>query len=502
MNIFSPDAVKRAEDYLINERGTSGLGLMKKAAFGMYSHVRSLLGHGSSVCVLCGKGNNAGDGYELARLLLEEGFNVMCVRAFGEAPCTEIAFECYNGYISAGGKVIDETDKALRAIAVSDVVIDAVFGIGFRGQIEKDSILYKMFDVANKNFGTRIALDVPSGVNGTDGSVGNIALRADITLTVSVIKTGMLSYPAKKYCGEIRIIDIGIQEQVIEGFGGVTYIPDDEYVREALPKREVDSNKGDFGKLLCICGSENMTGAAVLAVGAALRSGVGLVTLASEKSVTDVVKCRYPEPIYRNLDFNDESTVKTLLDDINVYSAVLIGCGFSKSHAKRLFLEELIKRYSGRLIIDADGINMLSDNINILKEARADVIITPHPGEFARISGVDTEYINENRIKCARDFAASFRCVTVLKGAGTVVADKDSFSINTTGNPGLAKGGSGDVLAGLIAGLAANKKVSVFDAAICGVYIHGKAADVLKEKFSEYGLLPSDLAEVFAGMLP
>lgn len=502
MKVYSPDAVKSAEDYLINERGTSGLGLMKKAAFGMYTYVRGLLGHGNSVCVLCGNGNNAGDGYELARLLLEEGFNISCVRAFGEAPCTDIALECHNGYISAGGKVIDETDKALRAIAVSDMVIDAVFGIGFRGKIEKDSILYKMFEVANKNYGIRIAIDVPSGVNSTYGSVGNIAFRADTTLTVSVIKTGMLSYPAKKYCGEISIIDIGIPEQVIEGFGEVTNIADDKYVKRALPEREIDSNKGDYGKLLCICGSENMTGAAVLAVGASLRSGAGLVTLAAERSVTDVVKYRYAEPIYRNLDFNDENTVKSLLDDINDYSAVLVGCGFAKSRTKKNFLEKIVKEYSGRLIIDADGINMLSDNINILKEARADVIITPHPGEFARISGKDTEYINDNRIKCARDFSVAFRCVTVLKGAGTIVADKDRFSVNTTGNPGLAKGGSGDVLAGLIAGLAANKKVSVFDAALCGVYIHGKAADVLKEKYSEYGLLPSDLAESFAGMLP
>ena len=370
MRIYTPDAVRAAENYLINERGVSGLGLMKKAAYETYKASQSLLAEASTVCVLCGKGNNAGDGYELARLLHNDGYNVVCIRVFGEAPCTDIAKECHDEYIKAGGVYIDAGDEALKKIVRSDVIYDAVFGIGFKGFIEDNSFIYSMFDVVNRLPAKRIALDVPSGVNSYDGSIGNIAFEAELTLTVSVIKSGMLSYPAKKFCNEIRVLDIGINESVIASFEERYFVvPDDEYVMSSLPRREIDSNKGDFGKLLCICGSENMTGAAVMAVGAALRSGAGLVTLASEKNVTDVVKLKYPEPIYRNLDFENESSPERLLEDINSYSAVLVGCGLGQSAKKKHFVESIIKKYKGTLIIDADGINLISNNINILKEA-------------------------------------------------------------------------------------------------------------------------------------
>ena len=504
MKVYTPEAVRKAERYMIDELGTSSIGLMKKAAWGMYRLSEDIINDAGTVCVLCGKGNNAGDGYELARLILEEGKNVICVRVFSEAPFTDVAEICHNDYKAAGGVFADTKDDTLKIISKSDVIIDAVFGIGFRGCIEKESSLYRMLEVANRSSAKRIALDVPSGVNSYDGSVGGIAFNADITLTVNGVKTGMLSYPAKKYCGRIETVDIGIPENIIKKFEEEEFIvPDDSFISETLPKREVDSNKGDFGKLLCVCGCEQMTGAALMSVGAALRSGAGLVTLASEKAVSDVVKLKYPEPIYRNLDFHDAQTVKSLMDDLKSYSAVLIGCGLGKGEKKKHFIESVIKSYTGVLVLDADGINLISDNINILKEAVCTVILTPHPGEFARISGKTTEYINNNRIKCASEFASEYRCITVLKGAGTVIADAlGKTAVNTTGNPGLAKGGSGDVLAGLIAGLAASKLISPFDAAVSGVYLHGKAADVLKAKYSEYGLLPSDLAMEFAKMLP
>lgn len=504
MKIYSPECVRKAEKYMIEARGVSSLGLMKKAAGEMYRLSSDFINDAGSICVLCGKGNNAGDGYELARLIHNSGKNVICVRVFSDSPDTDIAQICYNDYVNAGGLFTDNSEKALKELVRADVVIDAVFGIGFKGCIEEKSSLYRIIDIANRSSAKRIALDVPSGVNCADGSIGNIAFDAELTLTVNVVKAGMLSYPAKKYCGQIKTLDIGIPEAVINSFEEDSFItPDDGYISSVLPGRKEDSNKGDFGKLLCVCGCEQMTGAAVMAVGAALRSGAGLVTLASEKAVSDVVKVKYPEPIYRNLDFSDDRTVRALTDELGSYSAVLIGCGLGKGEKKKHFIESAIKNYTGVLVIDADGINLISDNINILKEAAGTVILTPHPGEFSRIIGQKTEYINSNRIKCAKEFSSLYRCITVLKGAGTVVAcHGEPTGINTTGNPGLAKGGSGDVLAGLIAGLAANKHINPFDAALSGVYLHGKAADVLKTKYSEYGLLPSDLAKEFAKMLP
>lgn len=504
MRIYTPDAVRAAEQYMIEYNGCTDISLMKRAAEEIYYAIEKELSKAFCVCVLCGKGNNSGDGYELARIIRQKGIKVCCVRVFGEAPCTYAAEICHDYYLSDGGIVVDEPEACFKAIATSDVVIDAMFGIGFRGRIESDSMLYKMISAVNCSAAKKIALDVPSGINAYDGSIGGIAFAADITISVGVLKTGMLSYPAKKYCGVIRLAEIGLVDVLVSSFEQEHFVvADDEYVREALPLRAEESNKDDFGKLLCICGSENMPGAAVMAVGSALRGGAGLVTLASEKSVIDVVKIKYPEPIYSPVDFDDEDSVKSLLNNINNYSAVLIGCGFGNSENKKKLTEQIIKTYKGRLIIDADGINVISDNINILEEAEGEVIITPHPGEFSRISGKSVEEINETRIKSAKEFSGKYKCITVLKGAGTIISKHgEKTAVNTTGNPGLAKGGSGDVLAGLIAALAANKAVKTLDAAICGVYLHGKAADILKEKISEYGLLPSELSKEIAKLLP
>ena len=502
MKAYTPKIMQTAENYMFS-KGIKPIDLMKKAASGMFSLINDRIDLFDAIVILCGKGNNAGDGYELARILKTKGYNVVCISVFGSAPATDIAKTCFEQYLSAGGTITSNAKEAFSAMAMADIIIDAVFGIGFKGSIDKDSLLYKLIDEANCARAFRIAIDVPSGVRSDDGSVENIAFVADETLTVAAYKIGMLSYPAKLFCGKIQIVDIGITSDILDMYENEAVVADDAYVSRMLPSRCEVSNKGDFGKLACICGSERMTGAAVLSVEAALRSGVGLVTLISEKSVTDIVKIKLCEPIYSFVDWNDEDSVKALLSEVSKYNALLVGCGLGQSKVKKNVLKQIISDASGQLIIDADGINMLSDNINVLREARKVPIITPHPGEFSRISGLDVDYINDNRIKCAREFSQKHRCITVLKGAGTIIASPDGrYAVNISGNAGLAKGGSGDVLAGLIAGLAANPGICAFEAAVCGVYLHGRAADVLKGKYSEYGLLPSDLSKEFAKMLP
>lgn len=502
MKAYTQEVMQQAENYMFESKSATPIELMKKAASGMYEEIAHILKRFDIIVALCGKGNNAGDGYELARILRARGFNTLCVSVFGEGPVTDTAKICYNEYLAEGGRVETDYKAILRVLKSSDVIIDAIFGIGFKGVIEEDTAVYKIIDCANFSRAFKVALDVPSGIRCDDGSVGNIAFVADETLTVSSCKIGMLSYPAKAFCGKVHEIDIGIPEDLLERFEKNHIVPDDRYVSQKLPKRPEMSNKGDFGRLLCICGSTNMTGAAGLAVNSALRAGTGLVTLASEKSVCDCIKGQLLEPIYYELDFENINKNEFLLE-LHKNTAVLIGCGLGKTDAKKALIYDVIKNATGQIVIDADGINMLCDNINILREAKRIPIITPHPGEFARLSGLDVTYINDNRIKCALEFSAKYKCITVLKGAGTITAHPDGrFAVNISGNPGLAKGGSGDVLAGLISGLAANMRIDPFDAACCGVYLHGRAADVLKEKYSEYGYLPSELAIEFAKMLP
>lgn len=503
MKVYLPQIIGDAERKLFEKKAADPLDLMQKAAREMFLAIKDRLRPFDAIAVLCGKGNNAGDGYELARLLLRSGFNVLCISVFAEPPATEPAHTCFDAYIAAGGKIECDPKAALGVIAMCDILIDAVFGIGFRGVIEKDSALYRYIDAANAARAYRVALDVPSGVRSDDGSIGGAAFFADLTVTVTAVKIGMMSYPAKVFCGQIEVADIGIDTALLDTYKNPGFVPDDRYVKKGLPARPILSNKGDFGKLLCLCGSENMTGAAVLSVEAALRAGTGLVTLAAEKSVLDCVRFRLAEPIYLPLDWEDESSVKQMLSKASLYSAVLVGCGLGRSEKKAETLATLIRAAHTQLIFDADGINLLAEHIHVLKEAHKPPILTPHPGEFARISGYDVDYINDNRIRVACEYAEKYRCITVLKGAGTITASPDGrFAVNASGNAGLAKGGSGDVLAGLIAGLAANPHIDAFDAAVCGVYLHGRAADVLKGKSSEYGLLPSELSSEFAKMLP
>ena len=504
MKVYTPQIMQAAENYLFEKKGVLPLDLMKKAASEMHRVIVDRLHPYDAVTVLCGRGNNAGDGYELARLLRRGGYNVICVNIFDAEPAVEPAHTCYEAYLNEGGRTVSDPKAACKKIAMSDIVIDAVFGIGFRGSIEPETALYRILDEANgASRAYRVALDVPSGVRSGDGSVGNIAFAADMTVTVTAVKIGMMSYPARFFCGTIEEVDIGVPAELLDGYENPGFIPDDKYVFSALPKRFQISNKGDFGKLLCLCGSENMTGAAVLAVDAALHAGTGLVTLASEKSVIDCVRGRLCEPIYTPLDWESESRTAEILASLSKYSAVLAGCGLGKSQAKAKFLETVVQNASAQLIFDADGINMLAGNINVLREARKAPILTPHPGEFSRLTGMDVTYINDNRIKCALEFAEKYRCILVLKGAGTITAAPDGrYAVNVSGNAGLAKGGSGDVLAGLAAGLAAHPQIDAFDAAVCAVYLHGRAADVLKGKISEYGFLPSELAKEFARMLP
>lgn len=501
----TPQVMQKLEQWLFDENIVSPLTLMRRAAGQMYLKTKARLGRLDTVVVLCGKGNNAGDGYELARLMHKDGVNVLCISVFNEPPTAEPAYTCYKAYVDEGGAVLSDPRKIVPKIRAASVIADAVFGIGFRGTIETNSELYTLFDEANRSRAYRVALDVPSGVRSADGSVGGIAFAAHLTVTVTVPKIGMLSYPARLYCGTVETADIGISLRYFEKYKeeNLGFVPDDAYVEEVLPARSEVCNKGDFGKLLCLCGCTHMTGAAVLAVGAALRVGAGLVTLASEPKVLDCVRIAYPEPIYKTVVWNDAASVDALCGSLSGYTAILVGCGLDRSPERVGLLEKLIKNANTRLVLDADGINMVASHIEWLREAKKTPILTPHPGEFARLTGLEVEYINDNRIKCAVEFAAKHGCILVLKGAGTIVAAPDGrFAVNRTGNAGLAKGGSGDVLAGLIAGLAAQPVIDAFDAAVCGVYLHGKAADVLKSRSSAYGLLPSEIAGEVGCMLP
>lgn len=498
----APQTIKFADSLAESEYAISVLTLMKNAAFACYEQLKDIIKHDDKIVVLCGKGNNGGDGYELCRLLKEDWYDVIAVNIFGCEPNTEVAKTVYSQYIDIGGKTVS-TQNAIDELHDADIIIDAVFGVGFSGSIADSSDLGKIITFCNtKSYCKRVAIDVPSGINSLDGRVEGIAFKADTTLSLAYYKTGSLSYPAKAYCGDIKLLSIGLPDRLNKRVDKDAVIPDMDYVYNILPKRTADSNKGTFGRLLMFCGSEFMTGAAVLSASGALRSGVGLVNIARNKETIKILQTHLTEPIFSPVDTSTEDGTQELMSLAEKSTAILIGCGLGKDEHDKNSVFSLIKNTTKPIILDADGINAVSENTMVLKEAKETAILTPHPLEFSRLTSLSVSQIQSDRINVARRFASEFNCVLVLKGASTVIAGPDGeLAVCTAGGSGLSKGGSGDVLAGLCASLRA-QGMSAFDSAVCAVYLHAKAGDILSEEISVHGFLPSDLPMAIAKLLP
>lgn len=498
MYTLKPGTIKEADALAVNKYGIPEITLMKNAAKSCVGYIYSHITKQDKILVLCGKGNNGGDGYEIATLIHKDGYDVSVINVFDTVPNTDTAKTVFNECKENNVSIHSFFDYE-KQLSKTSVIIDAVFGVGFYGCIEEESLLGKMFSACNEKNALRIAVDTPSGINSADGTCEGVAFNADYTITMAYVKTGMVSYPAKKYCGEISIADIGYPKELCDEIPKDALVPDEDYLRNIVPVRNPDSHKGTYGRLLMFCGSENMTGAAVLSAKSALRSGVGLVNIANHEKTVRILQAHLAEPVFSVIPDNDDGEILKLSDKA---TAILAGCGIGMSDFSERTFFSLVKNAKRNLIIDADGINFLSENKIILKEAKSIPILTPHPLEFARLLGKTVADVQKNRINTAKAFAKEYGCVVVLKGSSTVIASPDGrIAVNLTGNPGLAKGGSGDVLAGVIASLCA-QGIPEFESAVCGVYLHGKAADNLREKIGEYGLLPSDLPLEIAKLLP
>lgn len=499
MYTVSPETIKYADRLAVEKYGIADITLMRNAAKSCFEYILPHISHDDKTVILCGKGNNGGDGYEIASILKKSGFAVIVINIFDTPPLTETSKTVYSECVENGVEIVS-SEKWQEYLSDATVIIDSIFGVGFYGSIDKDSKIGDILGFCNQKNALKIAIDTPSGINSGNGTVGNTVFIADFTITMAYIKTGMLSYPAREYCGDIKIADIGYPKELCDEILKDALVADDEYIKSVIPQRKKNTNKGTYGRLLMYCGCSTMTGAAILSANGALRAGAGLINIARDRETINILQNRLTEPIFSVVEGQEKT--KTILSLSEKATAVLIGCGMGTSDEDRDVLFSLVKNADCPLIIDADGINVLCGNTIILKEAKHTPILTPHPLEFARLIGKSVSQVQSNRINLAKDFAKEFGCILVLKGDSSVIASPDGLlAINTTGNPGLSKGGSGDVLAGVIASFTA-QGISPFDSAVLGAYLHGKAADVLKEEIGEYGLLPSDLPMAVAKLLP
>ena len=480
--------------------------LMRKSGKAVADAVRARVPAGGNIVVLAGKSNNGGDGYAAAVDLMEE-YPVKIIDIFSEGQTKPEGKKFLEKFKEKGGEIIPFTGlsdvKSLLDSAAC--VIDAIFGIGFAGEMPE--FLRPLSVYVRGLVGVhKIAIDVPLGVNPDNGSVSDYAISSTATVCLSFIKPGIVSYPARSFVGEIIYCDLGIpREEVFKNFDLRHHMIENTWVRKNLPEREQNSNKGTFGKLLLITGSERYRGAAHLTVEAALRGGVGLVTYLGAPSVVSELSGKYPEVIYKNQAVGDSLTnaeIAEICELSRSHSATLIGSGSDNTDGLGRLALALLASEGSPLILDADAINALStmgeQGVLALKKSPRTVIITPHPLEFARLSMSDVAAIQLHRLEVAERFAVENKIILVLKGAGTIIADNDDVYINVTGSSALAKAGSGDVLAGVLASLVAQGKCKPTVAAALAVYLHAIAGQRLAGVFSDYGVTPSDLPKEIA----
>lgn len=491
------------------ERGISFPQLMENAgtvcAVIIKKHFNISRSNPKKILIISGKGKNGGDGFVIARKMWEYGCDVTLLLACGE-PKDKISQDMFSLAESTGIDILryDNNLSAIKPyIEKADIIVDAVFGTGFSGALNQPlSALAKLVNSAEAK---TVAVDVPSGTNCDSASAEGAVFKADITVAISAYKPIHILKPCNSYCGKTVVADIGITDDDFRNLDSIVcFTLDSKDVRKKLPKRKSVSNKGTYGRALCVCGSMRMTGAAVLAAGGALRTGAGLVTAAFPQAAYPAIAPKLTEPLLLPLDSSLDGTFafsafSGIAENAKNSTAVLIGCGLGFNKDTTRLVHSAVKEIKTPMIIDADGINALSTNIDILKEAQTPVILTPHPGEMSRICGKSIAEIIANPVAIAYEFAQKYGVTLVLKGANTVVCGTgdDEIYINATGNAGLARGGSGDLLAGMIVSLVA-QGMKPFDASVCAVYLHGLAADVVAERTSMRGMLPSDVL----GILP
>ena len=463
--------------------GTADYVLMDRAGKSVFDSVDWT---GKKIYIFVGKGNNGGDGYALATQMLEHNIYPYIFQVGDNKSPTAKVFKdqlIARGYHQIFDIAFCDYD--------CDIAVDCIFGVGFSRSV--DEVTRNIFDKINSSRAYVVSVDIPSGLN-SDNGLGKDCIKADMTIAIQSLKLGHLLSDGKDKCGIVKVVDIGISI-----IGEKIGIADDDYACKFFPPRLNNTNKSSYGKSVILGGCPSYVGAVKLSnVGsAALRCGCGLNVLAVSGSVAKAVREHILDSTIFELAERDEHLVfdahnlDQLMTGVSAM-AVGMGMGASYDHNARI-IDYILHNFRGKLLLDADGLNSIQNQTQMLDNAVCQVVITPHPKEMARLTGLDVSEVLSNPLDTARDFAKAHNIVVLLKGTSTIVTDGDKAMIVTSGTPALAKGGSGDVLSGTILGLMA-RGVDVFDSAVVSSYICGKASVVASDLFGEYGTLASDTA--------
>jgi NAD(P)H-hydrate epimerase len=510
MLIATAGEMRKLDHSTIHEVGIPGLVLMENAGRSLVQIIldRFFPLRGKNICIFAGRGNNGGDGFVAARYLHKEGCSV-CVYLLspthlvaGDARINlEICQKLHIPIVEVLESQDAENHKSdwLQA----DLIVDALLGTGLNAEVR--GLYAEVIQVINQLRAPKVAVDIPSGLDSDRGVPLGTCIKADLTITFGLPKLGQVIYPGREYVGDLHVVDISIPWQVIIAQELQHALLESHELTLPAP-RKADSHKGHFGHLLVVAGSPGKTGAAAMASEAAVRVGAGLVTLGVPKSLNPILEVKLTEvmtePLAENVDgVLGPEALKGLLKIMESKTALALGPGLSTLEGPSELICELLLTSSIPVVIDADGLTIVAKNPDVLKRAKCPLILTPHPGEMARLMGISVPQVQADRVGVSRLLAQEFGVIAVLKGAATLVALPDGhLFVNPTGNPGMATGGMGDILTGLIGGLLA-QGVEPAEAAKSAVFMHGLAGDRCAQKWGPAGYLATDLLPEIPSLL-
>ena len=485
--------MKAADQYTIQKLGVPSLELMEHAAQACVQVLEDEKVDLSHVCVVCGSGNNGGDGFAIARILQNNRYSVETFCVGNPEHYTEETQEQMHRLQECGGKItygMPQEDSY-------SVIIDAVFGVGLSRKVE--GRYRQVIEQMNRMRGTKFAVDIPSGLSATTGCILGCAFKADYTVTFQLKKIGLELSQGRTMAGRVIVPDIGISTDSICEDQEIVRTAGKDIYRKMLPDRLEDSNKGTYGRLLVIAGSKGMAGAAYLNAHAAYMIGAGLVRIYTSSDNREILQTLLPEAIVTTYE---EYNKEELLSLLTWADSVCIGSGLGMSRLSEKILKTVIEYVKVPCLIDADGLNLLAENKNYLNQmAERRFVITPHMKEMSRLTGTPVEELKADRIQILKDFISRYRITCVLKDSRTLIASEEKgIRMNLTGNSAMAKAGSGDVLAGVISGWMVQGKEAE-DAAELGTYIHGLSGDLAKFEKGVYSVMARDLIEYISKAL-
>ncbi len=501
MRVATAEQMRELDRIAIHEVGIPSLLLMERAAQGIVREALALLQgkERPQAVIFSGPGNNGGDGVASARLLLEAGVSVTMLLVGKREKLTADTAAMEQLLLRAGGVMLDfcpDDPDQLARIEAADLYIDALFGIGLNSNIRGGALT--AIELMNRSPAPVLAADIASGVQADTGCILGCATQAAVTVTFTLPKAGHYIGKGGLCTGRLVVHDIGIPRHLVDALETDITAIDAELVRSFLPKRPVDGHKGDFGKDYILAGSVGYTGAPILAARAAVRSGAGLVSLGVPQKIYQIAAIKCDEAMPFPLPDDEvgrlsESALMPVLQKLAECDVALLGPGLGRSAGVTSLVQSILQTVRYPIVLDADGLNAIAKNLSVLDRRRdCPTILTPHDGEFARLGG---DLSDGDRLGAARHFAEAHGCLLVLKGHCTlIVLPNGEAFLNTTGNSGMAKGGSGDVLSGILLGLL-GQEIHPVKAVVAGVWLHGRAGDLAAAQKGTYAMTPTDLID-------